>query len=188
MDMQTTEPPAMRRKKAKSRLTVREMTIFSMLGALMFCSKLLMEWAPNIHFLGLFIITFTLVYRVKALIPIYLSVLLIGVYGGFNVWWVPYLYIWLPLWGLTMLLPRNMPNWLAAPGYMLLGALHGLCYGALYAPAQAFFFGMNFETTVAWIVAGLPWDALHAAGNFAACTLVLPLTRLLRRLERATHR
>ena len=47
------------------------MTVFSMLGALLFCSKLLMEWAPNIHFVAMFIITFTLVYRTKALIPLY---------------------------------------------------------------------------------------------------------------------
>ena len=83
-----------------------------MLGALIFCSKLLMEWAPNIHFIALFIITFTLVYRQKALVPIYVFVLLTGVYGGFNVWWVPYLYIWLPLWGIAMLIPRRAPAWL----------------------------------------------------------------------------
>lgn len=182
---QATEPPVQpltRRKKAW--LTVREMTVFSMLGALLFCSKLLMEWAPNIHFIALFIITFTVVYRAKALVPIYVFVLLTGVYGGFNVWWVPYLYIWLPLWGITMLLPRRMPKWLAAPIYMLLGGLHGLLYGILYAPAQAFFFKYTLQMTLAWISSGLLFDILHAVGNFAACTLVLPLVKLLCRLER----
>ena len=48
-------------------LTVREIVVFSMLGALTFCSKLLMEWAPNVHFIDLFLITFTVVYRKKAL-------------------------------------------------------------------------------------------------------------------------
>ncbi|MBQ8341041.1 MAG: hypothetical protein IJY22_01525 [Clostridia bacterium] len=160
------------------------MTTFSMLGTLLFCSKLLMEWAPNIHFLAMFIIVFTLVYRAKALVPIYLFVLLTGVYGGFNVWWVPYLYIWLPLWGIVMLLPRRMPKGLAIPLYMLLGAVHGIAYGTLYAPAQALFFGMDFRTTVAWILSGLPFDVLHAIGNFAACALVLPLSNLLFRLEK----
>ena len=90
-------------------LSVHEITVFAMLGAMMFCSKLLMEWAPNVHFIALFIITFTVVYRAKALVPIYIFVLLTGVYGGFNLWWIPYLYIWLPLWGAAMLLPRRMP-------------------------------------------------------------------------------
>ena len=164
------------------------MTVFAMLGAILFCSKLLMEWAPNIHFVAMFIITFTLVYRAKALIPIYIFVLLTGVYGGFNVWWVPYLYVWLPLWGITMLLPRRMPKWLAVPLYMLLGGLHGIAYGILYAPAQALFFKMDLTMTLAWIASGLVFDVLHAVGNFAACTLVVPLSTLLFKLEKQTRK
>ena len=186
--MSVTEPPAPypRRSQSKRRLTVREMTVFAMLGAIMFCSKLLLEWAPNIHLLAMLLIAFTLVYRVKALIPLYVFILLTGVYGGFNVWWVPYLYIWLPLWGLTMLLPRRMPRGMAVPVYMLLGALHGLAYGILYAPAQALFFQMDLQMTVAWILSGVGFDILHAVGNLAACTLCLPLANLLKKLE--SHR
>ena len=158
-----------------------------MLGALMFCSKLLMEWAPNIHLLALFIIVFTRVYRVKALLPIYIFVLLTGLYGGFGVWWMPYLYIWTLLWGATMLLPRRMKPAVAAPVFVVLAALHGLLYGALYAPAQALFWGMNLELTLAWIAAGLYFDILHAIGNAVATTLALPLIRLLNRLEHRTN-
>lgn len=172
------------RKRKKQWLTARELCVFSMLGALTFCSKLLMEWAPNIHFIALFIITFTVVYRIKALVPIYVFVLLAGVYGGFNVWWIPYLYIWLPLWALALLLPRRAPIWLLTPLAMLLGGLHGICYGILYAPAEALFFGLDFQMTLAWIASGALFDILHAIGNLAACTLVYPLTRLLFRLER----
>ena len=155
-----------------------------MLGSLLFCSKLLMEWAPNIHFIAPFIITFTLVYRKKALVPLYVFVLLTGVYGGFNVWWVPYLYIWLPLWGSALLLPRRAPAWLLTPLCMLLGGFHGICYGILYAPAQAFFFKYDLQMTITWILSGVPFDLLHSVGNFAACVLVYPLVKLLLRLER----
>lgn len=172
--------PARPRKKV---LTVREMTVFAMEGALMYCSKLFMEWAPNVHFLALFLISFTVVYRKKALIPLYIFVFLAGLFGGFGIWWIPYLYIWLPLFFAVLLLPRRMPAKLALPVYMLLGALHGLSYGTLYAPAQALFFHMNFKMTLAWIVAGLPFDAVHAVGNLAACTLAVPLIKLLSRLE-----
>ena len=51
--------------------TVRELTIFSMLGAVMYASKILMDLAPNIHLIGVFIVAFTIVYRQKALYPIY---------------------------------------------------------------------------------------------------------------------
>lgn len=163
---------------------VRDMCVFAMLGTVMFLSKLLMEWAPNIHFLGMLTMTYTLVYRRRALIPIYVNVLLTGVYAGFNVWWIPHLYLWTVLWGVTMLLPRNMPKRVAIPVYMLVCALHGLAYGMLYAPAQALFFGYSFKQMLLWIATGLPWDAVHGLGNLAAGTLIVPMRDLLWRLEK----
>ena len=91
-----------------------ELVLFAMLGSLMFCSKVIMEVLPNIHLLGMFTITFTLVFRVKALIPIYVNVFLTGLYGGFNLWWMPYLYIWTILWALAMLIPKRRKAALAA--------------------------------------------------------------------------
>ena len=94
------------------KLSIREIVIFGMLGAVMFASKLIMEVAPNIHLLGVFTITFTVVYRQKALYPIYTYVILNGIFSGFATWWIPYLYVWTVLWGVTMLLPKKMPKWL----------------------------------------------------------------------------
>jgi len=53
----------------------------------------------------------------------------------------------------------------------------------MYAPAQALMFGLNFEATMAWIIAGLPFDIIHAVGNAAAATLVIPLLSLLERQD-----
>jgi len=36
------------------KLTIREMAVFAMLGALMYASKMIMEVAPNVHLLGVF--------------------------------------------------------------------------------------------------------------------------------------
>lgn len=152
-----------------------------MLGAIMFCSKIIMEIIPNVHLLGTLTMTFTLVFRKKALIPIYVYVLLNGLYAGFSIWWYPYLYIWAILWGITMLLPKRMPRSVSRVVYPLVCALHGLAYGTLYAPAQALMFGMNLEQTLAWIVTGLPFDAVHAVGNLATGLLILPLTDFLKK-------
>lgn len=170
--------------KKKAALSTREIVVFAMLGTILFLSKLIMEWAPNIHLVGMLIMVYTLVYRKKALIPIYAYVVLLGVYYGFATWWVPYLYIWTVLWGVTMLLPKNMPKKIAVPVYMVVCGLHGLCYGILYAPAQALFFGLNFKGMITWILAGLPFDALHGLGNLAAGILIIPLTELLMKLEK----
>ena len=43
------------------KLKTREVAIFGMLGALMYASKVFMELLPNVHLLGVFTISFTLV-------------------------------------------------------------------------------------------------------------------------------
>ena len=153
-----------------------------MLGTLMFCSKLIMEALPNIHLIGTLVMLYTIVFRAKALIPIYVFVLLMGIYAAFYEWWVPYLYTWTILWGVTMLLPRRMPKGLAMVVYPAVCALHGLAYGALCAPVQAFFYHLGFEGMISWIVVGFPFDLLHAAGNLAAGLLILPLSLRLKKL------
>lgn len=163
------------------------MVVFAMLGTLMFCSKVIMEALPNIHLLGMFTMVYTVAFRKKALIPIYVYVLLNGIYAGFSMWWIPYLYIWTILWAVTMLLPRNIPKKAACVVYPIVCGLHGLAFGTLYAPAQALMFGLNFEQMIAWIVAGLPWDAVHGLGNLAAGVLIVPLSELLKKLFRKQY-
>ena len=46
------------------RLTVFEIVAFGLLGAMMFAGDVLMEWAPNVHFVGVLIVAATVVYRV----------------------------------------------------------------------------------------------------------------------------
>lgn len=150
----------------------------------MYASKMIMEFAPNIHLLGVFTIAFTVVYRKKALYPIYIYVFLNGMFAGFNMWWIPYLYLWTVLWGITMLLPKNMPKAIAPIVYMVVCALHGFAYGTLYAPAQALMFGLNFDGMIAWIIAGLPFDMIHGISNFFCGILIVPIITVLRLAEK----
>lgn len=169
---------------ARNKLTIREMALFSMFGALMYVSKLLMEFLPNIHLIGMFIVLLTVLYRKKALIPIYIFVFLTGLFNGFGVWWIPYLYVWTVLWGATMLLPKNIPDKVAMVVYPLVCAMHGILYGVIYAPAQAILFGFNFNQTLAWIAAGFYFDIIHGIGNFFAGILVLPLLKVIRKIQK----
>lgn len=166
----------------KRRRALFELVLFPMLGAIMFISKLLMEALPNIHIVGMLIMLYTVTFRAKALIPIYIYVVLTGVYAGFDIWWVPYLYIWLPLWAITMCLPKNMPRAAAIAVYSVVCGLHGFLYGTLYAPVQAYFFGLDFQKTVAWIISGLPFDILHGVGNIIFGCFVYPLSELMKKL------
>jgi len=139
-----------------------------MLGALMFSAKIITEALPNIHLLGMLIMAYTVALRKKALVPIYVYVMLNGIYAGFAMWWLPYLYIWTLLWGMTMLLPRNIPQKAAYFVYPVVCALHGFLFGVLYAPGQALMYGFNFEQTLAWIAAGIAFDVTHGISNFVA--------------------
>ena len=168
--------------------TTRETAIFAMLGAVMYASKLVMELAPNIHLLGTFTIAFTVVYRKKALYPIYIYVLLNGVFSGYAAWWIPYLYVWTVLWGITMLLPKKMPKKIRPLVYMVVCALHGFAFGTMYAPVQALLFGFNLKGMLAWIVAGLPFDFIHGVSNFFCGILIVPIISVLRLAERAIEK
>lgn len=169
------------------KLNVKEVAIFGMLGAMMYASKLIMELLPNVHLLGVFTIAITVVYRKKALYPIYLYVFLNGLFAGFATWWIPYLYLWTVLWGATMLLPKNMPKKIQPIVYMCLCAAHGFLYGTLYAPAQAILFGLDFKGMIAWIIAGLPWDMVHGISNFFCGILIVPIITVLRQAEKYTR-
>ena len=168
------------------KINVKETVIFAMLGALMYMSKWLMEFLPNIHLIGVIIVAITVVYRKKALYPIYIFVLVTGLLGGFSTWWVPYTYIWTVLWGATMLLPKNMPKKIAPIVYMVVCSLHGFLYGILYAPAQALLFSLDFKGTIAWIAAGFPFDITHGISNFLCGILIIPLINAIRLAEKAS--
>ena len=164
-----------------------ELILFAMLGAVMFCSKIVMEALPNIHLVGVLTMVYTLVFRAKALIPIYLFVIVNGAFVGFSPWWIPYLYIWTILWGVTMLLPRSLSSRAGAIVYPIVCCLHGLFFGVLYAPVEALLYGMNLQETLLWILRGIPFDLLHFVGNLVGGMLVLPLTMVLRREVRRIY-
>ena len=166
------------------KLTVKELTIYAMLGTLMYASKVIMEFVPNVHLLGVFTVALTVVYRKKALYPIYIFDILTGILNGFATWWIPYLYLWTVLWGIVMILPKKIPKKVQPIVYMIVCAAHGILYGTLYAPAQAILFGLSFKGMITWIIAGLPWDFIHGVSNFFCGVLIMPMISALRAAER----
>lgn len=161
------------------KINIKEIALFGMLGALMCISKFITEPFPNIHLLGVFTVAFTVVYRQKALYPIYIFVFLTGILWGFGLWWIPYLYIWTVLWGMVMLLPKNIPKKIAPIFYIILCSLHGFLYGVIYAPSQALLFGLDFKGMIAWIISGFPFDLIHGISNLCLGVLIIPIVATL---------
>ena len=174
-----------RNHRGQAVLTVREIALFAMLGALMMVSDLIMNVLPNVHLVGVMIVIFTVVYRFKALYPIYIYVFLIGLFEGFGMWWLPYLYIWAVLWGMTMLLPRRMPRWLAPILYAFVCGLHGFAFGLLWVPSQMLLMSFSFEQAMIWWSTGFfTADIPHGIGNLIGSVLILPLVTLIRKLDK----
>ncbi len=176
--------PRDRGARRKAVLTVREVVVFAMLGALMTVFDLIMNLVPNVHLGGVLILTFTAVYRWKAIFPLYVYVFLIGFFEGFGTWWLGYLYVWPILWVLGMLIPRKPPRTLAAILYSLAAGLHGFAFGFLWIPIQMAFFHFNLEQALVWWSFGFfTADIPHGIGNLVGSVLILPLAGLIRRLD-----
>lgn len=167
------------------KLNTNRIAVFGLMGALLYVARQAMSALPNIHLTGVFIVVLTVVYRRQALYPLYTFILMEGLFGGFNTWWLPYLYIWTVLWGAVMLLPKNMKPQTAAVVYALVCACHGFLYGVLYAPAQALIFGLSWEGMLAWIASGFTFDLIHGFSNLVCGVVIMPLVRVVQRMDKA---
>ena len=163
----------------KKLLTLREVALFGILGALTFGAKVAMSFLPNIEPVSLLVMLYAVVFGRKGLYPIYLYVVMEILFYGIQLWNINYLYIWAVLFlGARMI--KNSENPLA---WALLAGVFGLFFGALCAPVYLFSGGLSFA--VSWWVSGIPFDAIHCVGNFAmALVLFLPLKKLLTKLYR----
>lgn len=141
-------------------LTIREMALYALLGAVMFALKMAMVGLPNIEPVSLLVILYTLTFGRRAFWPTALYVLLEILTWGINLWTIGYLYIWAVLALLTQLF-RNMNSVL---GWAVLSGSFGLCFGFLCTPACLITGGWAFAFS--WWISGIPYDLLHCVGNF----------------------
>ena len=161
----------------KKILTVKEIALFGMLGALTFGAKFVMSGLPNIEPVSLFIMVFTVVFGLKALFPMGIYIALEILVYGIQLWNINYLYIW-PLLAVIALLMRRVQEpviWAVVAGSF------GLLFGLLCAPVYLFIGGWQFA--VNWWLSGIPFDLLHCVGNFVLTLLLFaPLRKLLTQL------
>lgn len=164
--------------KQKLRLTVQEMVLFGVLGALTFGLKFVMSGLPNIEPVSLMAMLFAVIFGWKALYPVYLYVMLEILCYGISLWNINYLYIWTVL-AVAALVLRKMEHPL---GWAVLSGVFGLLFGALCGIVDIFIGGFSYA--VAKWVSGIPFDIAHCAGNFVIALLLFkPLRKLLEKLH-----
>lgn len=170
------------------KLKLKDIVLLALLSALMCVGDFAMEWLPNVHFVGVFIVVTTVVYRKYALLPIFVYWIVSGFVEGISLWWIPKIYIWSLLWVGIMLIPKSLSEKVKNVLYVAVCTLHGfLSFGVLYAPAQALITGLDFKGTIAWIIAGLPFDVTQCIGNLVLGSLVIyPMIKILKRTDKYT--
>ena len=161
----------------KKKLSLVEIVLFGVLGALTFAMKVVMAPLPNIEPVTLTLMVYGAVFGLKALYPAYIYVLMEILWFGIGTWNVNYLYIWaIP--AVAAWLLRGMKHPLA---WAILGGTFGLLFGALCAPVDVFIGGFSYAVTK-W-ASGIPFDIAHCAGNFCiGLILFVPLRKLLEKL------
>lgn len=161
-------------KPSELKLTVREMVLFSILGAMTFAAKYVMSFLPNIEPASLMVMLFAVVFGKKWVYPTYLYVAMEILFYGINLWSINYLYIWAVL-AVVALLLKDMQS---AFGWAMVSGVFGLLFGVLCGIVDVFIGGVSYAVTK-W-VSGIPFDIAHCFGNFfIALVMFNPLRKLL---------
>ena len=163
--------------KKKRSMSLREVSLFAVLGSVTFGAKAAMMWLPNIEPVSLFVMLFAVTFGRKVVYPVYVYVFLeIAVYGV-NLWSINYLYVWGVLAFAAWCLRDMRSPW----GWAVLSGGFGLLFGALCAPVYLITGGVH--AAVSWWISGIPYDLMHCVGNFVmALVLFVPLRKMLTKL------
>jgi energy-coupling factor transport system substrate-specific component len=159
---------------AKANAAVRSLVLAALMGALLVAGKQMMSGLPNIEPVSFLIVLYTLEFPRETPGAISVYLVLEGVLYGFGLWWAMYLYVWFILMGAAWLCRYMDKAWFWA----LVSGAYGLCFGGLCA--VFFLFARDPAFALAWWISGLPFDLVHAGGNFVIMLLLYrPVRRAL---------
>ncbi len=148
------------------KLSAKEISALSIMGALMFAAKIALAALPNVNMNALLIILTAVFFGWKALYSVVVYIMLEGLVFGFGLWWFCYWYLW-PILTVAAIMMRKTDS---ALGWAVVAGIFGLCFGALCS-IPYFFIGGGAMALSYW-VSGIPFDLIHCGGNFVF-TLVL---------------
>jgi len=144
------------------------------LTAVVFAAQVAMGFLPNIELVTLLFILYTLVLGKKVFFIIYVFVFLEGIFYGFGLWWINYLYIWTVQCIITLLLRKQT----SVIFWSIISGFYGITFGALCS--IPYFFMGGIPSAFAYWVSGIIYDIPHCIGNVIICLLLFkPLYKVL---------
>jgi len=171
-------------------MRIKDIVIIGMLSALLISFQVGLAFLPNIELVSLLIIVYTIVLRKKAIYIISTFILLEGLFYGFGLWWINYLYIWFILFLITMVFRKEHSPFIWA----IISGSFGLSFGALCSIPYIFIgsangtFASGLQMAFAYWISGIPFDLTHGISNFViALMLFKPLYVILNLLSNADY-
>lgn len=147
-----------------------------MITAAIEAAKTVLAFLPNIELVTFLIIVCTLVFGKKTCAAVFAFVGIECLIWGMGLWVINYLYVWPLLVLMTLIMKRR--GFDSAPAYAVLSGAFGLGFGALCAIPYLFIGGPVMMAS--WWVSGIPFDLIHAGGNFVLCLVLFrPILRVL---------
>ena len=159
------------------KISIFELTIISLFGALLLVVQVGLSYLPNIELVSLLIIVFTIMLNAKIVYVLFIFVLAEGLLYGFGLWWFCYLYVW----GILALFVYIFRKRREPLFWAIVSGTFGLLFGVLCSFVYLFTAGLG--GMLSWIAGGLIFDVIHGISNFVL-TLVLfkPLFTVLNKL------
>lgn len=152
----------------------KELVLMGILTALVFMGQVFMGFLPNIEIVTLLFILYTLVFGRKVFLMIYVFVFLEGIFYGFGIWWISYLYVWSIQAAVTLLFRKQQ----SVVFWSILSGFYGFFFGILTGIPYLFTGGLG--AAIAYWTAGALFDITHCIGNIVVCFLLFkPLHGIL---------
>lgn len=162
-------------------MAVRKMTRLALLSALLYVSKAVLEFLPNVELVSLLTILYTLVFGKEALIIVTVFNCFEVIQWGFGLWVISYLYTWPALVVMTLLVRKLLKEEFVL--WAIFSGIFGLLFGAFFAVA---YIPANPAFALTYWIRGLPWDVWHAAANFVLMLILgKPLYKALCNLKKS---
>jgi len=162
----------------KSLRSARQVALIACMAATLFVAKQALSFLPNIEAVTLLLIVYSIAFGRKTVWAVLVFVALECMIWSVHLWTVMYLYTW-PALVLLVCALRKIESHIF---WCLIAAGYGLFFGMICAIPYVVLGGWHMA--VSWWIAGIPYDLLHAAGNFCLCLVLFkPLLRLARKVQ-----
>ena len=160
-------------------MPVRKITRIALLSAILYVSKVALEFLPNVELVSLLTVLYPLVFGKEAFLIVTVFNLFELIQWGFGTWWVSYLYVWPLLVLITLLLKRVIKEEFLI--WSVVSGLFGLIFGSLFAIV---YLPVDPAYALAYWISGLPWDVWHGVCNFVLMLVIgKPLYLLLKKIK-----